>query len=603
MTTTELIHTFKMMGITVTLEELRSLQELLPASATSNDGNIDYREIFWLIQKQSNNITSQKNIFDTSGLDYPPKTFSFTPNRNTSNPFLSASTPILAQTGSKFHSTELDQIGYDKSFVMTPAGTFMSTPLRSELPRNIRESKEREVSQDMRTSFLTSQGFNTKQVTDIMKKVIISIEEKSIKSGVKFSLKKQFEVYDNQSGGYIPLRILQIILEDLGILLSSSDIYIIRNQYGRPEDDLIDYIEFCNELNRINDILIDISPRDKLTTTYKTTTSSINLPSSSRMSDTLRSLKQNGKNPRDIFQAYDLDNTGMIEVRRFREIVQRLELLQTSHQLNSAIDNFGSISDRNLICYEDFCRTIETHAIKDNTWSKEKSFMTGERNNRSNQYDRDYSYGDTFNNSSNYETNEKWYQDSTPRDRDYDQMTMESKYDNVGQQRYFSSSLASASNSGYLPPKPSDSVSRLRFNKSINNYGDTYGSRDGIATFSSYGSQSPRYTSPLRNSNDRLNSSGGISNAPRSPPSKVGSKAWGTETPLSNKGNVPKLDDCWVCSVCYFTENPHRAKFCEICQSANYNDNKDFQIKQQCSNCTFLNGHFARECEMCGDKL
>lgn len=188
---------------------------------------------------------------------------------------------------------------------------------------------------------------------------------------------------------------------------------------------------------------------------------------------------------------------------------------------------------RNLICYEDFCRTIETHAIKDNntntnTWSREKTFNN--TNNRSNQYDRDYSYGG----SNGDEMNEKWYQDSTPRD--IDQMsdsldrfrsTMESKYDNIDQQRF--------SSSGYLPPKPSDSVSRLRLNKTMN-YDNTYGSRDGIASLSSYGTQSPRYTSPLRNSNDRLSSSGGMLNAPRSPPSKVGSVIWGNETPLSRKG-------------------------------------------------------------------
>jgi methionyl-tRNA synthetase len=30
---------------------------------------------------------------------------------------------------------------------------------------------------------------------------------------------------------------------------------------------------------------------------------------------------------------------------------------------------------------------------------------------------------------------------------------------------------------------------------------------------------------------------------------------------------------------------------------------QDYQLKEQCRNCTFLNGQFARECEMCGEPL
>lgn len=30
---------------------------------------------------------------------------------------------------------------------------------------------------------------------------------------------------------------------------------------------------------------------------------------------------------------------------------------------------------------------------------------------------------------------------------------------------------------------------------------------------------------------------------------------------------------------------------------------QDYQVKEQCQNCTFLNGQFAEECEMCGEPL
>jgi methionyl-tRNA synthetase len=30
---------------------------------------------------------------------------------------------------------------------------------------------------------------------------------------------------------------------------------------------------------------------------------------------------------------------------------------------------------------------------------------------------------------------------------------------------------------------------------------------------------------------------------------------------------------------------------------------KDYQVKEQCNNCTYQNGQFAEECEMCGEPL
>ena len=166
---------------------------------------------------------------------------------------------------------------------------------------------------------------------------------------------------------------------------------------------------------------------------------------------------------------------------------------------------------RNLICYEDFCRQLENHASTED-----------EHSNR---------------HSNGSEMVEKWYQTASPRDRqEFDHVfdsldrfrsTMESKGDEFG-----SSAL-------YLPPKPSESYSRLKFNKI---HTRTSSLRDGIAASHSsmQSSYSPRYASPLRYSTDRLSSSGGSLNPPRSPPSKVGSVMWGNETPLSHKGWVAR---------------------------------------------------------------
>lgn len=114
--------------------------------------------------------------------------------------------------------------------------------------------------------------------------------------------------------------------------------------------------------------------------------------------------------------------------------------------------------------------------------------------------------------------------------------------------------------------------------------------------------------------------------SPRSPPGKVGTAMWGSNTPLGQKGVTPSVDAThWVCAVCYYTENVKSANKCAVCDSANTSNHKvhimpilkstpvlmilfhalsqDYQLKEQCKNCSFLNGHFASECEMCGTAL
>ncbi len=52
---------------------------------------------------------------------------------------------------------------------------------------------------------------------------------------------------------------------------------------------------------------------------------------------------------------------------------------------------------------------------------------------------------------------------------------------------------------------------------------------------------------------------------------------WGSDTPLAQKGEVPRFKGTstkWVCTVCYFTENDVNAQACEVCDSPNYNNNK-----------------------------
>ena len=91
---------------------------------------------------------------------------------------------------------------------------------------------------------------------------------------------------------------------------------------------------------------------------------------------------------------------------------------------------------------------------------------------------------------------------------------------------------------------------------------------------------------------------------PRASPGKVGSKMWGSQTSLEMKGETVHIDAThWTCPVCLYVENDANCDNCLICNTPNYNKRPEYQVKNQCSNCMFLNGQYATECEMCGMSL
>jgi hypothetical protein len=224
---------------------------------------------------------------------------------------------------------------------------------------------------------------------------------------------------------------------------------------------------------------------------------------------------------------------------------------------------------RSLICYRDFCRDIEDAAAnqygeatytnrsarrgvdafgrsRDVLRSRDsRDFGTG-YNNYNDRRDEDQIFSST--------NIEKWYsRDATPREQE-DFKRVYSSLDK------FRSSLEE---DDFLPPKPTESMNRNRLGNISGR-----GSGRGIAGDYSDLGASGRYTSPLRSTSPIA--------APRSPPSKVGTIMWGSDTPLSHKGVAPShgAQSHWVCGVCYFTENSNTSKKCEVCDSPDYSSQK-----------------------------
>jgi Ca2+-binding EF-hand superfamily protein len=368
----ELLLTVKMMGITMTADELRAVQELLPPGAVGKDGSFDYRELYWTIQHHTPPTGGQRGDF-TRTFDFGART-------------LSPSTPMPGDTGyvtKRGYRESPRDLDFDTGALSTPMGTMVATPMRgggdtinASLYRSTQKLGHTTADRDPRYSTSAGEGMShsaralassaayERQIELLGDRTKLAVEDKSRQWGSPFSLRKQFEVYDSDMNGQVSLRTFQSTLDEIGVLLSATEIHALQSYFGRPEDNLIDYHSFCQtffedtirgEVNKFN------RHQHQHHTSLRGSGSGQgrsgfdrdrdNLPLPSRITDTLRKLKGEGKDPRDIFEAYDLDQTGMVDVKDFRRVVNRLQLLQSEHQLANAEDTYASLSDRYYTYY------------------------------------------------------------------------------------------------------------------------------------------------------------------------------------------------------------------------------------------------------------
>ena len=78
-------------------------------------------------------------------------------------------------------------------------------------------------------------------------------------------------------------------------------------------------------------------------------------------------LKAEGRGPRDIFEGYDIDVTGLVEAWRFKEVLNRLHIIPPEQVKDAALD-FAALGNGDNVSYDDFCRVIEV-AAKDVEYS------------------------------------------------------------------------------------------------------------------------------------------------------------------------------------------------------------------------------------------
>ena len=499
----EMKHIFHIIGATdISLSDVENLKTLLPVKGIHKDGSIFYNEMNRLLQSP---------LLDFGYGKRESEPF----HRTLNNEFPKLMSPI------GFNGLESGKT------INTPAGHHLSTPCRGPVDDH-GDTDPNQIE---------------KIIYSIAGRVNAAIRGKMKSNGDHYSLLRQFEDVDDT--GYISFHCLLKILENFMITLTSIEMTALHQFFGRSEDDKIDYFRFCRMVEYASYTSEARQKRD------------INGGKpylSSMVVERYIWLREENRCPKYLLSKYDLDDNGLVNVKKFKETLSRLDLLQNDYEMSRVLEDFANHADKSMIHYKEFFAAIEEEANKNHDpFSKVMTIrsLLDKDSERS-------SYRSQF----------------TPKSLRIDKF---------------------GSDNEYPPIRVSDSmsISRVEGDKRYRRYDDE--ENFNLAN-SSY---IDKYWSQKRTTNNS-----GSPRRPRSPPCKVGVSMWGHNTPILQKGFPMKIDrDHWCCPICYYTENPSSIDKCELCDCPNMSKTSDHGIKEQCGNCTFLNGHFATECEMCSKPM
>jgi Ca2+-binding EF-hand superfamily protein len=320
MTRDELIHTAKMMDYPMTPYDLEAMLELLPSHAVGSDEKIDYRVV--------------QNVLST-----------FTPRQSRAydiEPHLSAAglysgaLPAYASPGRAGATTHMSYNfpgGLHASYneVSTPLGGKVQTPyglFDDPLSATLRPGMgSLDLSGIGRGQAPASSGAYERILRLVVERVKNAVEERTRTWGPTYNLRGHLEYFDNDRSGTVPTRSFQQVMQEIGVLLSPSDLQTLYGLYGRPEDNHIFYDAFLRAVDgntstsyppalpahmQNTGVRRSVAPPapPTLGNNNRSTTGAAYLHP--RVLQRLRELKQEGNEPRDFFMAQDVDRCGMV---------------------------------------------------------------------------------------------------------------------------------------------------------------------------------------------------------------------------------------------------------------------------------------------------
>ena len=172
-----------MMGGAVNTADIEAIQELMPDSAVSRDGMIDYREVNWILENYTGNLDKNLILSNTYRID-----------TSTPRPSMNHSSSLFNSPGrgpginashefgrtSQYHDTI-------RNIIPTPSGQTVSTPYSGYVGRENHTLPP--------YNHGASVNAYEKMLTAIIDRTAVATEDKSKTWGSPFSLLRQFEVF------------------------------------------------------------------------------------------------------------------------------------------------------------------------------------------------------------------------------------------------------------------------------------------------------------------------------------------------------------------------------------------------------------------------
>jgi Ca2+-binding EF-hand superfamily protein len=340
----ELVHTAKMMDCALTHAEVDALRELMPEAFSSDGLIVNYQELNAVLNTYAPRFPS---VFDADVSRSMSQSMSMSMsgagggarwNRDSTGSLPAYASPSKTTHIENFGRSSM--MGHDMSrSIVTPAGVAIAAPggdsrsnayyaassrgqaFTRSMPRGQGQlqghSDIRRIQEGEGVDGLNDAYGHTMNI--VAERVHAAIADRTRSRGAPLSLSRQFEAHDRSGSGKVAGRSFEGVLEEMGVFVSNSDLHTIYALFGRPEDDCIDYEAFCSWVMQCTPAH---SPRGAGTGAGTGAGAGYGLDAAPpyagpRVLQRLRELRQEGRDPFDIFEVHDLDRTGTVSLTEY----------------------------------------------------------------------------------------------------------------------------------------------------------------------------------------------------------------------------------------------------------------------------------------------
>lgn len=311
----------KMMDCILSLEDVEGIKDILPSGIIrASDGALDYEKLNDFLPRYTPRMEWHDNSYNNSWEN------------------------ILRPSSSRSNGLTFGTPGRNG---ITGLSSTQNTPL--PFPDRTQQFRSQMTPLDLNFSargggnqLIAQNGFGDKTLSSnssVFDRIRQYIQEKSRNTGHSFNFSRHLESFGGNSRGYIHYRNFQQALDDIGLFLSAADFASILSTFTQPDDP--DYVDFDSLVRRVgaasydtyaanptatnNNTLGSFSTRPSLNTIptrtiinpktlHSTTNGASDMVSYSngRVLSRLKELQLERRDPRDLFEAHDLDRTGMV---------------------------------------------------------------------------------------------------------------------------------------------------------------------------------------------------------------------------------------------------------------------------------------------------